>query len=85
MSFVAYCYGAEYEETAFSKSLASVGKPAVAPPATPVEPEVDFETLLNENFPVREKLTAKRIHQLKKRLHRQADGFHRRPDPQGIH
>jgi len=66
MSFVAYCYGAEYEETAFSKSLASAEKPAVALPTTPVEPGVDFETLLNANFPVREKLTAKRIHQLKK-------------------
>ena len=66
MSFIAYCYSADYEETTFSKSLASAEKPAVIPPAPPADPDVDFETLLNKNLPVREKLTAKRIHQLKK-------------------
>jgi len=66
MSFVAYCYGTDYEETAFNKSIASAAKPVAVPAQPPAEPEVDFETLLNENFPVREKLTAKRIHQLKK-------------------
>ena len=66
MSFVAYCYGVDYEETTFNKSLTSETKPTVEPVASPAaQPEVDFETLLNENFPKREKLTAKRIHQLK--------------------
>ena len=66
MSFVAYCYATDYEETTFSKSVAPTVKPVETPITPPTEPEVDFETLLNENFPVREKLTAKRIHQLKK-------------------
>ena len=68
MSFVAYCYASNYEETAFSKAISTKPKEKETPVVMPVAPpelEVDFETLLNENFPVREKLTAKRIHQLK--------------------
>ena len=56
----------DYNETPFNKFLITTSKPAAAPVPPPVEPEVDFETLLNENLPVREKLTARRAHQLKK-------------------
>ena len=59
MSFVAYCYGADYSESVFDKSLLIAEKaPAII--SKPAEPEVKFEALLNENAPKREKLTAKR-------------------------
>lgn len=65
LDFIAYCYSADYTETSFDKSLLDV----LTHTATPVTPlpaeEVDFQTLLDENFPKREKLTAKRIYQLK--------------------
>ncbi|MDL2317695.1 DEAD/DEAH box helicase family protein [Eubacteriales bacterium OttesenSCG-928-A19] len=66
MDFVAYCYGADYTEVPFDKSLLEVKPEPVAAPVTPpAAEEVDFQTLLDENFPKREKLTAKRIAQLK--------------------
>ena len=68
MSFIAYCYGTDYTETAFDKSLLISEKPALAV-AESIDsysaPKVDFETLLNQNLPKREKLTARRISQLK--------------------
>jgi len=64
MSFVAYCYGTDYEEAAFDKSVLTAVKPVDAYVSPPVEPEVDFETMLNENFSVREKLSARRAAQL---------------------
>ena len=65
MDFIAYCYGVSYTETKFSKALID-GAPVLAQaPILPAEPEVSFQTLLDENFPKREKLTAKRIEQLK--------------------
>ncbi|HBR01253.1 MAG TPA: restriction endonuclease subunit R, partial [Ruminiclostridium sp.] len=66
MDFVAYCYGTDYTETAFDKSLLEAGPeaiPVVVKP--PVSEEIDFQTLLDENFPKREKLTAKRVAQIK--------------------
>ena len=67
MSFVAYCYSADHKETVFDKSLFAAQKFA-APVVASVPPsvsEVDFETLLNENSPKREKLTSRRILRLK--------------------
>ncbi|MGL6200395.1 MAG: DEAD/DEAH box helicase family protein [Lachnospiraceae bacterium] len=64
MDFIVYCYGAEYEETAFNKTLLEA-KPEPISVSTPSADEVDFQTLLDENFPKREKLTAKRVQQLK--------------------
>ncbi len=65
MDFVAYCYGSNYNEVPFDKSLFDIlyYDPM---PVVPMQPEeVDFQTLLDENFPKREKLTAKRVAQLK--------------------
>lgn len=65
LDFVAYCYGTDYKEVAFDKSLLDVLFHAVTP-VVPAQPEnVDFATLLDKNFPKREKLTAKRVAQLK--------------------
>jgi type I restriction enzyme R subunit len=67
LDFVAYCYSANYVETAFDKSLPE-GKPqaAPAPVIPPVAEKVTFQMLLDQNFPKRERLTAKRIRQLKR-------------------
>lgn len=66
LDFVAYCYGADYSEVPFDKSLLEAKpKPAPVPVTPPEVEEVDFQTLLDENFPKREKLTAKRVQQLK--------------------
>lgn len=66
MDFVAYCYGADYTEVPFDKSLLEpTPEPVAAAVAPPVVEEVPFQTLLDENFPKREKLTAKRVAQLK--------------------
>jgi len=62
MNFVAYCYGTEYEEVAFDKKLAQEAKLVHS---APTEPELDFDSMLTENLPVREELTAKRISKLK--------------------
>jgi type I restriction enzyme R subunit len=67
LDFIAYCYGKDYVDTVFDKALLET-KPeaAVAQSVTPPDAEeVDFQTLLDENFPKRDKLTAKRISQLK--------------------
>ena len=66
LDFVAYCYGKSYAETTFDKVILET-KPAPqnAPVAPPATEEVDFQTLLDENFPKREKLTNKRVNQLK--------------------
>lgn len=66
LDFVAYCYGADYIEVSFDKSmLETQPEPVATPVAPPAAEEVDFQTLLDENFPKREKLTAKRVAQLK--------------------
>ena len=65
MNFIAYCYGADYTESAFDKSLLTAEKPA-EPVPPPAESKTDFDKLLVENSPKREKLTAKRKSQLDK-------------------
>lgn len=69
LDFVAYCYGKDYIETTFDKSLLEAKPQPEAAPVAPVTPpaaeEVDFQTLLDENFPKQEKLTRRRIAQLK--------------------
>lgn len=65
MDFVAYCYATHYQEVAFDEALLKVfihvKKPAVLPP----QEEVDFETLRDENFSKRKKMTAQRVSKLK--------------------
>ena len=65
LDFVAYCYATDYKEVAFDRSLLDVLAHAETPVAPEQPEEVDFATLLDENFPKREKLTAKRVAQLK--------------------
>lgn len=66
LDFVAYCYGLNYAVTEFDKAILEekpeFGATAVEPPTAK---EVDFQKLLDVNFPKREKLTAKRVQQLK--------------------
>ena len=62
MSFVAYCYGTDYEEVAFDRNLALEPRLVHSAPAIH---EVDFEAMINENLPVRETLSARRAAQLK--------------------
>ncbi|MDL2324942.1 DEAD/DEAH box helicase family protein, partial [Ruminococcaceae bacterium OttesenSCG-928-A16] len=66
LDFVAYCYGANYTETPFDKSiLEAKPAPVTVPAIPPAAEEVDFQTLLAKNLPKREELTAKRVEQLK--------------------
>ncbi len=66
LDFTAYCYGSNYQEVPFDKTLLEAKAEPVSVPATPPsEEEVDFQTLLDENFSKREKLTKKRVAQLK--------------------
>jgi len=62
LDFVAYCYGASYTAVAFDKALPGQMAEMRAVPAVA---EVDFKTLLDKNFPKREKLTAKRAARMK--------------------
>ena len=67
MGFVAYCYGTDYQETAFDTSLLNTQKQA-DPRVTsqpPVQPEIKLDTLLTENASKREELTERRTQQLK--------------------
>ena len=67
MDFVAYCYGTNYIETSFDKSLLEIKPESMEVPVTPPAAEkIDFQTLLEENFPKREKFTSKRVAQLKR-------------------
>ena len=66
LDFVAYCYGTDYTETSFDKTLLEAKtEPVAVSAAPPSADKVDFQTLLDENFPKREKLSAKRAYQLK--------------------
>lgn len=67
MDFVAYCYGANYAETPFEPRYLEE-QPTVSPTLPqqqPQEKELDFQTLLDENFPKRDQLSTKRANQLK--------------------
>ncbi|MCL1791988.1 MAG: DUF4145 domain-containing protein, partial [Peptococcaceae bacterium] len=75
MNFIGYCYGVKYEEKPFDKTSATsnawrTDSKDAFPPSRPIsvpQPaiELDFEALLDENFPKREKLSARRAAQLK--------------------
>ncbi len=64
MDFIAYCYGTDYQEITFNKSLLEAKPEPVPVTATPQEP-VDLKTLVKENLPKQEVMTAKRVQQLK--------------------
>ena len=61
LDFIAYCYGNEYQERPFDRSLLEA-RPATPPPPPPV-PEVDLEALMAENAALRAQLTARREEQ----------------------
>lgn len=65
LDFVAYCYGKNYQEVAFDTGLLDVLIHAAKPAPLPPVEEVNFEALLDENFPKREEMTAQRVAQLK--------------------
>jgi len=60
LDFVAYCYGKDYTEGQFDRSL--LQKQSVVPPPAPV-PDVDLKALIAENKALKEKLTARRTKQ----------------------
>ncbi len=60
LDFVAYCYGTNYEEAQFDKSLLEL-TPAEAVSFT--DKEIDIEKLLEENKAMKEELTARRQEQ----------------------
>lgn len=66
LDFVAYCYGTSYTEVPFDNSLVDVLVHSQTPAIPAQLEEVNFETLLAENLPKREKLTNKRVQQLKR-------------------
>ena len=67
VDFVSYCYGADYHETTFNEDLLNVAAPTAEQPATPaVVQDKSLTDLLKENLPKREKLTARRVFQLKR-------------------
>ena len=60
LDFIAYCYGNEYQERPFDRSLLEA-RPATPPP--PPVPEADLEALMAENAALRAQLTARREEQ----------------------
>mgnify|MGYP000007693003 CR=1 FL=1 len=67
LDFLACCYADSYAETSFDKGIINkVVEPAEVPLAQPEVEEVDFQTLLDENFPKRPGMTAKRLERLKR-------------------
>ena len=60
MSFVAYCYGSDYEETQFSRVV--ISEPRKAEPVA----EIPLDVLIAENAPKREEFTKKRKSRLGK-------------------
>lgn len=65
LDFVAYCYGASYEEVPFDRELLDE-KPDPAQPIMLTEPQtVDLNVLLKENSLRKEKLTARREAQMR--------------------
>lgn len=61
LDFVAYCYGKEYQETAFDRSLLSLTTEEALSFVT--EPTVDFDKLIEENKSLKAELTARRAEQ----------------------
>jgi len=66
MNFVGYCYGSNYKETVFDKSISSRAAASVPTPVPQPVETVKFQDLLIENLPIREKLTEQRVRRLKK-------------------
>ena len=60
LDFVAYCYGNDYKEGKFDRSLLEE-QPAV--PVPPPAPDVDLDALIAENKALKEKLTTRREEQ----------------------
>lgn len=60
LDFVAYCYGEEYTENHFDYSLLDQEQVESIPLETP---DIDLETLMNENKALKEELTARRKEQ----------------------
>lgn len=58
LDFVAYCYGAEYIEKQFDKSLLKEKKESIEPVKS--VPEIDLNALIAENKALKEELTARR-------------------------
>lgn len=61
LDFVAYCYGTDYQEGQFDRSLLEE-QPAAAVPA-PAVPDVDLDALIAENQALKAELTARREEQ----------------------
>ena len=61
LDFVAYCYGDNYTEGSFDRTLLNQHMEPV--PAVPSEAEIDLKKLMEENAALKEELTARRTEQ----------------------
>ena len=61
LDFIAYCYGEDYKETAFDRSLLSITTEDALSLVT--EPTLDFDKLVEENKALKAELTARREEQ----------------------
>lgn len=61
LDFVAYCYGTDYQEGQFDRSLLEERPAAVVP--APAAPDVDLDALIAENQALKAELTARREEQ----------------------
>ena len=61
LDFIAYCYGKDYKETAFDRSLLSITTEDALSFVT--EPTLDFDKLVEENKALKAELTARREEQ----------------------
>jgi len=66
MDFVAYCYATDYEEVEFDRNIARADKLVAKPAPTVSEPKLELDKLINENLPVREKLSERRADKMKR-------------------
>lgn len=65
LDFLAYCYGEDYQESVFDKSLLDIHYRAAAATSLPSSNDVELSKLLAENQAHRKALTAKRTYRLK--------------------
>lgn len=83
LDFVAYCYGENYTEGHFDRSLLT--QPAETPAApAPEVPEADLASLMAENAALKEELTARRARAAADLCAEAARSF-RIQDPQALH
>ncbi len=86
LDFTTYCYGSITKRfRSIKRCWKPKAEPAPASVAPPPAEELDFQTLLDENFPKREKLTQKEGRAAQTGLYRETDRHDGGADAQGLH